>query len=111
MRKLWLALGLALFTQAALAEGLSSAITGKSGNDMKALLDSEDSFALGLAYGYIEATYELATELKLICPPSGVSNGQKNDMVKKFLNDHPERRHEHKMVLVLEAFAAPFACK
>jgi hypothetical protein len=111
MRKLWLALGLVLFAQAALADEPPSAITGHTGNDLKALLDSRDGFEHGLAYGYIEATSDLARDLKMICTPPRVTYGQMLDIVGKFLNDHPERRHERKPDLVLDALIAAFPCK
>ena len=46
-----------------------------------------------------------------VCPPDGVTYGQMVRVVLKFLNDHPERLHEGRFRLVVDALRAAWPCK
>jgi len=48
----------------------------------------------------------------LFCiPESGIHNGQAARIAVKYMNEHPERLHEHAMRLVFAAFLEAFPCK
>lgn len=46
-----------------------------------------------------------------ICMPTGVQTIQAIDIVIKYLNDHPERRHLHQSELALHALWQAFPCR
>ena len=55
---------------------------------------------------------ESFTQERNICfPETGISNGQAARIVVNFSSEHPEKLQEHKLDLVLEAFAHAFPCK
>lgn len=52
------------------------------------------------------------TKQRNICfPETGISNGQAARIVVNFLDENPEKLHEHKLNLALEAFAHAFPCE
>jgi len=58
-----------------------------------------------------EKARELAVQTALICIPDGkVPVAQLARIVVKWLRDHPERLHEPKSVLALEALSGAFPC-
>lgn len=59
-----------------------------TGNELKAHLGSEVGLNNGIAYGYVEGVTH--TRAREVCLPSGVSKGQMIDIVKNYLNAHPE---------------------
>ena len=55
---------------------------------------------------------ELAVPLSMICFPDGAgSPGQLTHVVVKWLRDHPERLHEPKTILTLDALGDAFPCQ
>jgi hypothetical protein len=48
--------------------------------------------------------------LTAVCQPSGVTNGQVVDLVKRFIRDHPEREHEDDVTLIGGALIAAWPC-
>ena len=81
-------------------DGLHYGATGGVAFANKALLDKfeQNKTDIGVVYGY--------------CPPLGnrVNYGQFVSIVKKYLNDHPERLHETAASLVLRAIRGAFPC-
>ena len=78
----------------------------------------EDHSKSVASLSYLEGVKQLLyeqnsfTEQKNICfPESGISNGQAARIVVNFLDEHPEKLHEYKLHLILEAFAHAFPCK
>ncbi len=62
--------------------------------------------------GYVTGLSTALDFSSLICiPANGVSNGQRARIVRKFLNDHPERLHEFQFFLAREALIDAFPCK
>ena len=45
------------------------------------------------------------------CPPDGVTFGQTRDIVVRFLEQNPAKRHDDFVVLVLEALQLAFPCR
>ncbi|QIE54961.1 hypothetical protein G5B40_05545 [Pikeienuella piscinae] len=52
----------------------------------------------------------LAREFLGSCPPENASNSQLTDVVKKYLEEHPETRHESARTLIWQAFSEAFPC-
>lgn len=77
----------------------------------------ESEMRCGHCAGYIQgisamnALYKAYDQPTFFCMPDEVNNGQKIKVVIKYLNDHPEKLHEHEAGLVLLAFMEAFPCK
>lgn len=101
---------------------LTSNCFAVTGNDLHAWLDSKDAYENGSARYYIigvldaEGSYR-TTEISFAklekrkpklsyysCQPKGTTNGQIFDMVKKYLDENPDKRHEEGQLLVHNAF-------
>jgi len=73
-------------------------------------------FILGVREGLniLEGSYfkidDEYREIPPFCIPNGVSLGQHRDIFKKFLEDHPEKRHERASILFITATREAF-CK
>lgn len=66
----------------------------------------------GLEHKRPKTAQELAVPLSMICIPQEASSvGQLARVVVKWLRDHPERLHEDKTILTLEAFRDAFPCE
>jgi Rap1a immunity proteins len=76
---------------------------------------TKSPFNVGLCLGYIDGVIDrndLAYVHKsVVCVPSDVTNGQEEQIVMKYLNDHPERLHYAAALLVLEAMHQAFPCQ
>lgn len=93
-----------------------------TGNDLHAWFKSNNDYENGSARYYVigvmdaEGSYRVTqiTLAKLekrkpnlgyyFCPPSGIQNGQLFDMVIKYLDENPDKRHEQGQILVHNAF-------
>jgi len=67
-----------------------------NGNDIKYMF----------AMGYIRGLSD-----NMPCVPSSVTNGQSLDVVKKYLEQNPEYRHEYMGILVTKALNKAYPCK
>ncbi len=70
-------------------------------------LDMGAAVAAEKVYGTLD-TYE---RLMAFCTPDGVKMGQTVRVVVKYLENHPERLHEHVPLLINEALKEAFPCK
>lgn len=62
--------------------------------------------------GSLYAAWIQGTQKKpLFCTPYEVTTGQIIRVVVKFLNDHPERLHEHALFMVVDAMGQAFPCE
>jgi len=70
-------------------------------------------FYVGVCLGYIQGISQLnrLNSLNEFCPHGKVTLHQEMRVVHKYLQSHPERLHEGKIVLVLDALKEAFPCK
>ena len=83
-----------------------------SGNELKEFCHSEYAYGQGICIGYAMATASAATRGSLrVCIPSGqVTRGQLQDIMVKYLDDHPATLHDPAPVLAFVAFYEAFPC-
>ena len=65
-------------------------------------LDDKDFLDLGKAWGYVTGVFDQLLDIT-IDPPEGITAGQVADIVQKYLEEHPESRHERGSWLVTRA--------
>lgn len=85
------------------------------GRSAEAALTTGEMFQGGVCAGYIAASMDYTRTLflmgaRLACLPQGTTIGQAVRVVVKYLEEHPERLHEGKPVLVSSALGAAFPC-
>jgi hypothetical protein len=94
-------------------------LTGRafySGNDMWSLCASNDAFEAGLCRGFVVGVADVMGLRTAIlgsgtaCIPLPVNAGQATDVAKRFLEQHPESRHQAAAGLVAAALALAFPC-
>ena len=84
---------------------------GFNGNQLyTACQAAPETFESGFCMGYIAGVVEKGG-ISYLCMPQDVTFDQFRDIVRKFLREHPERRHEHASGLVDEAHASAFPCR
>lgn len=78
----------------------------------------ESGFRDGVCGGYVTGVHDLHSDVveakvakPLFCMPLGVKNGQLRLVVKKWLQEHPEKLHLPASGLVVGAFREAFPCK
>ena len=86
------------------------------GNELWRLCTSKGTRANGLCYGYVTAIAEVARESDGLyghraCLPEHTTRRQTVEVVKRYLEQHPEQRHYGASSLVAEALAGAFPCK
>jgi hypothetical protein len=81
----------------------------KDGNRL--LNDMNDSSTVGqmVALGYVIGVTDSFSSI-VHCAPSNVTAGQVRDMVKNFLVNQPQRRHQAADMLVLEVLVQAWPC-
>jgi hypothetical protein len=106
----------ALFLAAVTAQINSSVF--ESGNELYDLCTSSSAVKLGACSGYImgvsDAESVLATETghaRLFCEPDSAVVRQDVDIVKRYLENHPELRHLSAASMVVFALQQAFPCK
>ena len=84
------------------------------GNELKKMCHSEANFDQGVCGGFAIAVAGIVDNYPVAgyrtCIPSGVLAGQLNNIMVKFLDDHPERLHYAATSLAVEAFVEAFPC-
>lgn len=80
-----------------------------TGNDLLDRMDSSNNFRSGIATGYVLGVMDTMTGIT-ICPPSGVTIGQVNDIIQKYLRDNPQHRHLAADVIVETVMKTRFPC-
>jgi hypothetical protein len=108
MRKLLVA-GVAV---AALMSGSAHAGSGMTGNELlqECTAKGYDSqgYCLGIVFGFVTGnTIEASSS---ICIPEHVNRGQTRDVVVRYLQQHPEKRHLQIEMLLNDALAEAFPC-
>jgi hypothetical protein len=106
-----------------LAPSTAEAVS-KNGNELFSDCSAENAtYSNGICMGYIVGVGDAVLDLQFlglidarfspICVPrkSGVTVGQMVDIVKKYLTDHPEFRHQGGGALVVQALRQAFPCK
>jgi hypothetical protein len=86
------------------------------GNELWRLCTSKGARDNGLCYGYVTAIAEVARESDGLyghhaCLPEHPTRHQAVEIVKRFLDQHPELRHYGASSLVAEALAEAFPCQ
>jgi hypothetical protein len=82
----------------------------KTGNTIKAECGSSSLVEKSLCLGYITGVSDVFKDTS-ICYPKGVTAGQIESIVIKYLNEHPDRLHYSADSLVLDALGKAFPCK
>lgn len=106
-------ISLALVAAAPAAAEMPDATTG---NGLLELCSDEgQSFRIGICYGFIEGVIrrdDLSRWTKdgtsYLCDMARVTNGQKIEIVVRYLKEHPEKRHYHGAGLVAVALKEAF---
>ena len=102
-RAILIAVALFCFIQQALA---ADAIV--NGNKLNELCESSQESAVCL--GYIIGAADAHVNDGSFCAPNDTIGGQMEDIVKRYLRVHPERRHFSAASLVVSALKEKFPC-
>ena len=85
-----------------------------SGNDLKRKVNSTEPIDLGFSYGYISAVSDSLYKNRIsgfqMCLPKEVELGQLIDVVKIFLDTHPNLLHHTASSLVAKALQDAYPC-
>jgi len=107
MRAGLIAISILLTSSGSAATEVSGDITA---NFLSEACESQDhSFGAGVCYGIVTGVVQVSSAR--FCVPKGVIGSQLFDVVKKYLRDHPERRHLSAGVFVEEALQRTFPCR
>ncbi len=88
---------------------------GMTGNDLLNNCRHESNDPKSMAstlycVGYIEGVFDAFELNSITCPPNGVTNGQKVEIVLKVLKTHPEMTHKLAPTLMIDAASQAFPC-
>ena len=75
---------------------------------------AENSFRLGICYGYLEgwlARDEGSPKFRLVCRPPTATNGQVMAVLIKYLRENPAKRHLPIDTAIIEGLSAAFPCQ
>lgn len=82
-----------------------------SGNELFQSCEAREGTAdNGVCVGYIKGVADTFQIAHQFCPPKGAIGEQLNDVVIKYLRDHPEKRHYSASSLVIVALQRAFPC-
>jgi hypothetical protein len=85
-----------------------------SGNDLKRKVNSTELIDYGFSFGYISAVSDSINKKKVfgypVCLPDDVELKQLVDVVKIYMNSHPNLLHYAANSLVAEALTDAFPC-
>lgn len=95
---------------AALTASLSASAFFISGNELYNNMKSREYIDKMYALGYVAAVYD-SNSGDLFCPPSGVSVGQAQDIVEKFMRDTPSIRNENAAYIAIAALQTVWPCR
>lgn len=72
-------------------------------------------FCVGFVQGITQMNqyYEMHSRKDAVfcTPQGGITNEKAERIVLKYLNEHPEELHEHKIILAIKAFVKALPCK
>lgn len=74
-------------------------------------LQEECNQSATFCQGYVAGVFDAESFFPTLCVPDEASYGQLVDVVTQWLRDHPERRHESAVRLVVQAINEKFPCK
>lgn len=100
----------ATFLVLTLATFSASADYFMSGNTLLTKLKDTPLLALGYVIGIADANDSRRTESGCFNLPRGITQGQTRDIVKNWLEAHPEHRHYSGNSLVISALAEAWPC-
>ena len=82
----------------------------KNGNDILNNINNDNYYNKGHSMGYIMGLLDAYSNI-FICPPSELTGGQAQDIVKNYLVQNPATRHQGASGLVYSALVEFFPCK
>jgi Rap1a immunity proteins len=74
-------------------------------------LQEECTQSATFCQGYVAGVFDAEKLFPTLCVPDEVRYGQLVDVVTQWLRDHPERRHDSAVRLVVQAINEKFPCK
>lgn len=80
------------------------------GNDLKRLCAGTSHVQDGICMGYVAGIYDTLIASRYICSFDGVTVGQLQEIVKKYINENPEKLHFPAQFLVGSALRNVFSC-
>jgi hypothetical protein len=69
-----------------------------------------DALKAGHCIGYIQGVWDALLRKRDVCRPDGLTGSQLGDVVKLYLRNHPETRHQTADELVAAALKEKFPC-
>jgi Rap1a immunity proteins len=69
-----------------------------------------DPFSQGACLGTVSGAWDMMRALGYACKVKGVTRAQAKDVVLKYLEDHPEKRHGPAVLNIILAMEAGFDC-
>ncbi|MGK2287274.1 Rap1a/Tai family immunity protein [Pedomonas sp. V897] len=119
------ALALTLAVAVAVTPAIASASNTLDGNHLLKMCTSridtgssgmKEAFDYGVCMGFIAGSLDYvqlineAAKKNITCVPDGVTAGQAKDIVVKYLQNNPEKRHEPQPLVTIFAFQDAFPC-
>jgi Rap1a immunity proteins len=74
---------------------------------------SDQHFDMGLCLGYLDGVldfYVISPAIIKMCIPTEVTKGERVEVIKKYLADHPEKLHELAVGLVVNSLSVAYPC-
>ena len=81
-----------------------------TGNQLLTLLQSREVMDRMQALGYIQGVFD-ANMYLVVCPPSNVTAGQVNDMIRNYLENTPATRNRTADRIIQEALKSVWPCQ
>lgn len=120
MRTYWIGLGAGLALIAGVAGGAGSYLGMMNGNRLYELQTSEEVSDQAHALGYTSGVYDALSAIqdfqesgqmvRPFCPPDNANRGQVDAIVNRYLQEHPEQRHNQAAALALFSLMQAFPC-
>jgi hypothetical protein len=82
----------------------------RTGNQLLSDMQESAGYTKGLSMGYVMGVTDAGNGINH-CPPSNVTAGQINDMVRNTLIDTPEVRHVHAATIIEFVLNKTWPCK
>jgi len=74
-------------------------------------LNASSQYQEFFSYGYVIAISDALDRKGMFCLPKGVTQGQIQDTVKKYLNDNPQKRHMAAFGVIAQSLSENYPCK
>jgi hypothetical protein len=79
------------------------------GNSLLSKMNDSDVIPRAVSLGYVQGVIDVFVRTQ-VCPPRNITAGQAQDVVKRYLENHPEKRHFSADSLVINAVAQVWPC-